>query len=414
MVIKVKPSEISGRITAPPSKSEAHRKIILAALSKGVTGIVGAGLSADERATLLCVEKLGATVCEKDGKLTIEGIKRVPDYVRFYAGESGATLRFIMPVAAALGADAEYTGAERLFARPQEQLVDVLLSHGMLRSGLELYGKLKGGKFEVDGSVSSQYISGLLLACPLLKEDSEITVVGKSVSADYVAMTVAAMKEFGMPCENVGRTYYIKGGSEYKTAGKYFIRGDWSGAAAPLVMGALGGKVTVSGIEKDSLQGDRAITEILAAAGAKVVKNENSTTVSGGRLRAFQANVENCIDLAPSLAVVAAYAQGVSTLFGTDRLRYKESDREKGICEMLAAAGIRCETGSDSITIVGGRPKGARFSGNGDHRMVMAETALALFAEGDSEITCAEAVEKSYPAFFDDVKKLGGKISADI
>lgn len=437
MEVKITPTRLCGTIEAPPSKSYLHRLIIAAFLSGGEVKIKTGELSDDAFATIGAVKSLGAEIIYEGEFVTV---KRNADFapktpVIVFCGESGSTLRFLMPVAAALGIPAEFTGSGRLCMRPVEALERCMNGFQKTADGRRITGKLVAGDYVLDGSVSSQYVTGMLFALSFLGGGS-LTVLGKEVSRGYVDITLEVLKKFGVKIEKNGATFRIKSGF---TANNKEVspEGDWSGAAFLLSLGAVSGEVAVKGLSFPSGQGDSEILGILKAFGAETeltgsreagaragkdgksvkngkngAKNETGVRVRAGALSGITVDLENVPDLAQTVAAVAAFAKGKTTLYSADRLRLKESDRIEAIIKTLGAAGIKAEYSSGrggTITVYGGKPVGAKFSGGGDHRTVMSAAVLAAGAEGVSEICGAEAAAKSYPEFFNDLKRLGGK-----
>ena len=412
MVVKINPFIASGKIVAPPSKSVAHRLLIVAALKKGKTVIKNVGNSADVIATCNCLNSLGASIVLQDGNAFVEGIKELKKGCILDCNESGSTLRFLLSVSCALGANSSFTGSQKLLSRPNDALISELKNHGIAVEKWNFKGCLTGGKFEIDASVSSQYITGLLLALPTLKEDSEIVLQGKVVSKDYINITLSVLENSGIKYEKSGNSIFIKGNQEYRIADEVVCEGDWSGSAFPLVLGAIGGEVTVEGLNVNSCQGDKAILSVLEKAGAQIVIDGDVITVSKANLLAFEQDFDNIPDLAPICAVLAGVCEGESVFTGIERLKIKESDRVKTTLAVLHSAGIEAREDLARILIKGGIAKSGVFDGANDHRIVMASAVIAAVANGQSVINGSEAIVKSYPEFFKDYKKLGG--NADV
>ncbi len=412
MEVKITPTRLCGTIEAPPSKSYLHRLIIAAFLSGGEVKIKTGELSEDAFATIGAVKSLGATVTTGEGYIEV---KRNADFkpqspVTVFCGESGSTLRFLLPVAAALGIPATFKGKGRLLSRPTDALLTCMNSCGKVAEGLNVTGKLKANDYVLDGSISSQYITGMLFALSFLGGGS-LKILGEEVSRGYVDITLEVLEKFGVNTEKNGDTFYIKSGFSVK-GGEFAPEGDWSGAAFMLSLGAVTGDVTVTGLSFPSGQGDVEILKILKAFGAETEASAHGVRVKAKALSGITVDLENIPDLAQTVAAVAAFAKGKTTLQSADRLRLKESDRIEAIIKTLGAAGIKAEYSigrGGTITVYGGSPVGARFSGGGDHRTVMSAAVLAAGAEGVSEICGAEAAAKSYPEFFNDMKRLGGK-----
>ena len=266
--------------------------------------------------------------------------------------------------------------------------------------------------YEIDATISSQFVTGLLLALPLLVGDSEIRLLGRAVSAPYIDITLEVLAQAGVEIEKTPTGFLVPGGQTYRLTDAV-VPGDFSGAAFPLVAGALGEGVTVTGLSLLTAQGDKAIADVIRLAGGVVTISEEGITAKKGVLRAFRVNVGETPDLAPILSVLAAYAAGESVLDGVVRLRDKESDRLAAIEEMLAAAGIASREEGDSLVITGGAPTGGVFDSRSDHRMAMSAAILAAFAKGESRVSDMTCVKKSYPGFWEDFARLGGKYAVE-
>ena len=411
--LKVKPSNIVGEVNSPSSKSFAHRILISAFLSGSEITIKNVGKSVDASVTLNALKTLGATVTECEDKVIIKKGELPTKKVVIDCKESGSSLRFLLPVVSALGVNVEFTGAKRLLERPIKELVDTLNEHGADIVGLTVNGKLQRGEYIVDGSISSQYITGLLLALSSVEGESEVIIKGRLVSQPYVDITLAVLSEVGVWFEKTERGYKIKGGYKPKTL-EFTVEGDWSGASFMLALGAIGKQVTVKGLNANSVQGDRKILEILKNFGAIIEVSENAVTVKGGNLKGVTVDMENVPDLVQIVSVVASYASGKTTLVGVDRLRLKESDRIKAVIDSLSVVGINAEYNNNSITIFGGKPNGSVVDGGNDHRTVMSAVVMASFAKGESLVLGGQAINKSYPDFIKDYQKLGGVIDVDI
>lgn len=409
MIAKLRGARLFGTVSAPPSKSVAHRLLIAASLKKGKTEIRNVGQSDDVLATVRCLTALGADIALENGNATVRGIEGCPPAPHLSAGESGSTLRFMLPLAAALCAEFSFGGTEKLLSRPNGALLSALAANGTEIVGTNARGRLHSGEFILDATVSSQYTTGLLLALPTLSGDSRIRLVGEPVSRPYLDITLSVLALAGIRYKQETDGFTVFGNQAYRLPDRVLCEGDWSGAAFPLVAGALfEGGVTVTGLTHHSTQGDRLILSVLKEAGAKVTETENAVTVRAQERKAFSVDLTNAPDLAPALAALAAACQGESRLYGVQRLRIKESDRIEAILSMLRAAGIPCSYNGEYIAITGATPTAADFCGQNDHRIVMSSALLASLCEGESRISTAEAVKKSYPCFFDDYKKLGG------
>ena len=393
-IVQLENSILKGEIEIPPSKSAAHRALICSYLAGGgkVEGIID---SADMKATQ------GALRALDKGNEIIDCI------------ESGSTLRFIIPIAAALGKSVSFTGSGRLPERPIGEYISLLESHGVnCKSNgflpLEISGKLKAGCFEIRGDISSQYITGLLLALPLLGEKSEIILTTPLQSKPYVDMTIKVLNDFGIMIEETENGYIIPENQQFK-ARDYCVEGDWSQASFFLAAGAIGGSVEVLNLDMNSPQGDKKIVEILKSFGVEIEIRESSVRAEKSELHGAEIDASDIPDMVPALSVVAANAKGKTVIRNIQRLRIKESDRVMSIISNLNRAGVKASATESEIIIEGSEIKGAELEGFNDHRIVMAFSILALNAKGKTLISDAQSINKSYPAFFEDYNSLGGK-----
>ena len=393
MIQHITPAVLRGTVPAIASKSAAHRLYICAALADAPTQITCQSTSKDIAATQACLAAL-----QPGGVLP--------------CGESGSTLRFLLPVAAALGLEVDFKMEGRLPDRPLAPLDAQLEAHGVTLSRpvshalLHVAGQLQPGDYVLPGNVSSQYISGLLFALPLLPGSSTLTVTGKVESAPYIAMTLDALAQFGIRPRLEGSTYHISS-QAYRSPGTASVEGDWSNAAFWLCAGAIGAPVTVTGLKPDSLQGDKAVFDLLGRFGAKLSRDGGSYTVSPGPLKALEIDAAAIPDLVPVLAVVAAAAAGTTRIFNAQRLRIKESDRLQTVCAMLQNLGADAAQTEDGLLIRGGKPlTGGTVDSANDHRIAMAAAVASILCRGPVTVTGAEAVEKSYPGFWSDFQAL--------
>lgn len=406
----ITPSNLIGEITAPPSKSYAHRLMIAVFLS-GKKGVIkNVGESKDCQATLGALSALGARVEKRGADVEILR-EQVLDKTEVYCAESGSTLRFLFPIASALGINAEFTGEKRLMERPLGELVDVLNKNGANICGREITGKLKSGEYQINAGISSQYITGLLFALPLLDGDSNLILEGETVSKGYIDITLDVLKKFSVDVQKTDKGYYIKGNQKYVLPSEQIItEGDYSGSAFMLSAGAIGGSVKVSGLF-ESKQGDSQIVDVLEMFGAKVERGKDFVKVEKGSLNAIELDCENIPDLVQIIAVVASFAKGESVLKRVDRLKIKESDRVQAVIDTLSASKISARYEGGNLYVLGGRAEGGIFYGGNDHRTVMSSAILASYATSNSQIVGAEAITKSYPKFFEDFCALGGKVN---
>lgn len=412
--VHYRPSVISGTVAAPPSKSAGHRSLICAALSDAPVTVTGCGISDDITATERVLCALGAQIDRSGTTVRITPISNIPDKTVLDCGESGSTARFIIPIAAALGAkNVTVTGRGRLPSRPFEILCRLLRRRGVGCSAdtlpMSVRGQLPAGEYSLPGNVSSQYISGLLMALSVVPGSSRIVLTTPLESAAYVDMTVDELKRFGAFVTKTSDGYEIEGRKRLRASDRR-VEGDWSQAAFFLSAGAVcGGSVTVTGLDRSSLQGDKAIVDILKGFGADIEESDQRITVRRSKLKGTVVNASQIPDLVPIIAVTAAFAAGRTVINGAARLRLKESDRLHETVTRLVSFGIDAAETADGMIINGGKPMGAAITSANDHRIVMAFSVLACGSEHGSSISGAEAINKSYPEFISDLCGLGGK-----
>ncbi len=405
----------NGTITAPPSKSDVHRAIICAALSKGKSTISPVALSNDIKATISCIKALGAYAEIENDVLTIDGTDMLKNKTALLdCGESGSTLRFFVPVAAVGAVNATFVGSGRLPQRPIGIYTDALPKKGVsckTEGGLplEISGQLQSGRYEVPGNVSSQFITGLLLALPLLDGDSDIVLTSPIESVGYINMTIYTMSKFKVEIETTNYGWHIKGNQSYAPT-EYTTDGDWSQAAFFMVSGALGDSVTVNGVNRDSAQGDKKIAEILAQFGAEVTQTDTSVTVKHSKMHAVTIDASQIPDLVPVLAVCASFAEGTTKIINAERLRIKECDRLTATADLINNIGGNVKELEGGLEITGvEKLTGGTVDGCNDHRIVMSAGVCAARLEGIIESTDAMSINKSYPDFYIDYNSIGGK-----
>ncbi|MBQ8994699.1 MAG: 3-phosphoshikimate 1-carboxyvinyltransferase [Oscillospiraceae bacterium] len=424
MTVKIYPSELIGEVCAIPSKSELHRILICSAFSDGDTDIVvpGSAYSSvqgvpdDIAATVSCLTALGATIQYAPNHFYVSPVTTSIDSPLLDCKESGSTFRFLLPVAAAVSLGPSFAGSGRLPERPIAELLDSLQEHGVTCSDkhlpFSLCGALRGGVFSIPGDVSSQYLTGLLLALPLLHEDSEVVLRTELHSAAYIDITIQVMQRFGIEIQcNSGR-YSIKRGQRYRSPGSITVGGDWSNAAAFLVAGAVGknNRISVSNLDLDSLQGDRSIISILRSFGAHVTAERSYVTVTSSPTNATRIDIDPIPDLMPVLAILAANSTGETAFYNAQRLRLKESDRILSVENMLNNVGGHSFSDKTTLAVYGnGKLSGGTVDSQNDHRIVMAATIASCLSSSPILIQGAEAIQKSFPTFFDDLAALGGK-----
>ena len=417
MKVTLNGNGISGEVMAIPSKSDVHRALICAALADRESRVNFSAASEDINATISCLNSLGAQISVDSLGATVTPIgKNLNKNATLDCGESGSTLRFMIPVAAALGSDSLFTGRGRLSERPLEPLVSVMTRNGCSFEGLGSFplsvkGQLRPAVFEIEGNVSSQFITGLLFALPLIG-GGEIKIIPPVESKKYIDMTVRTMSEFGVDVIVDGTCYRVDSSSRYTVRDEiYSADGDWSNAAFFLSAAAIKGEVQCNGIFKNSLQGDKEIVNLLSRFGADVQWAEDSVSIKSSELHGLDIDASQIPDLVPVLSVVASFAKGKTQIYNAGRLRIKESDRLSAVAVALNTLGAEVTELPDGL-VINGNPdaclSGCVDSFN-DHRMVMSCAVAALCSGGEITISNAQAVNKSYPSFFEDFVSLGGK-----
>ena len=418
MKIKIYPSKCSGEIKIPSSKSMGHRAIICASLANGKSIISNLDYSDDILATIDGMRKLGANIqCEKD-RLIVEGIEN------FYSlkdniidcNESGSTLRFFIPIFSLTGKKISFTGRNRLLKRPQKIYEEIFKEQNLYyfqdEDKIEIKGKLKAKEYFIDGNISSQFISGLLFTLPLLEESSIININPPFESASYIDLTMEVLKEFGITINKVTPLRLeIQGGQKYR-AKDYKVEGDFSQLAFFAVLGALNNDLKCIGVKHNSKQGDKSIIDILKKSGVKIEEIEEGYLIHKGKIKDCEIDLGDCPDLGPILNVLAMYGEGEFKIFNAGRLRLKESDRISAMEEELKKLGVEIETTEDEIKILGKKNYlgNIEIFGHKDHRIVMSLAIAGTMLEKPIIIDGAEAVEKSYPKFFQDLESLNIKV----
>lgn len=408
----VLPGRVHGSLRPPCSKSYAQRALAASLLASGRSVLRDIDRCDDTLTAIRCIETLGARVAYGPARsLEVDGGLR-PRADQLDAGESGLAMRLFTPIAALLDEPFRIEGRGTLLGRSTDTMAAPLRQLGVrfedTRSHLPLRvcGPMHGGEATVDGSLSSQFLTGLLLALPATGSACTLHVEG-AVSTPYLDITVDTASRFGVEIHrDAYAEFYIPGGQRYRPA-DYRIESDWSAAAMMLVAGAIAGEVRIEGVSARSLQADRAVCHALERAGAGIVSEPDAATAIRRPLRAFRFDATDCPDLFPALTALASAADGVSELRGVHRLRDKESDRARTLCEEYGRLGIAVELTSDDTMLVRGGPvRAARVSAHADHRIAMSLAAAALRADGPVVIEGAQCVGKSYPSFFDDLDKI--------
>lgn len=410
----VKSSTIDGTVVAPPSKSMMLRAVAIAVLSGGETKIYNPSFCDDSRAALRIAESLGLSA-EWNGTYIAIKEEKVARNDVLDCGESGLCIRMFAPIAALSDAKTVLTGSGSVIKRPISMVVEPLRELGVQCDSnagfppVTLKGPLEGGTVHVDGSVSSQFLTGLLMALPLAKADSRIWVSDLE-SRPYVDVTLDLLAGCGVVIERHGYEEFVVAGNQAYTCDSFTVEGDWSGASFLLVAGALGGKARVLGLRAKSRQPDRAIIEVLHMAGARVEIDDDEVVVERGTLRSFDFDVRDCPDLFPPLVALACHCEGLSRISGVRRLRYKESDRLSMLTSEFSKLGARMRVRDEAVEIDGAPLNGGIVDSHGDHRLAMAYATAAIRATSAITIEGAECVSKSYPNFFESLINVGGTV----
>ena len=414
MELSITPSHLHGVVDVPASKSIMHRALICAALAKGKSIIHNTYVSQDITATMDCLTQLGASFVVHEDTIEVHGIEQAAPAANLFCGESGSTIRFLIPIAAALDVNAAFSGTGKLVSRPLHLYRDAFIGKGVTfdYTGMlpaNLSGQLKSGIYCIPGNVSSQFITGLLFALPILEGDSVLEVLPPFESKSYVDITLSCLRAFGIEVENEGSTYHIPGGQQYR-ATDYAVESDYSQAAFFLVANALGNDLTLRTFGEQSVQGDSAILRILSEAGVESHLQNGALTNTVQKLSAFHIEASDIPDLVPILCVLACFCDGVSTIQKVERLKIKESDRIASTMDIVTRLGGTIAYADDTITITGGMThfQSAVLPSYNDHRIAMAGAIAATKANGDIIIEDAGCVRKSFPTFFETYQHLGG------
>ena len=391
MDITIYPKKLSGTITAIPSKSQAHRLLICAAFSGSETMLYCPATNQDIEATADCLRALGAIILRTETGYTVTPVKQIPHTATLNCNESGSTLRFMLPIVGALGVDVVFQMSGRLPKRPLSPLWEEMERCGCnltrpTETTIRCTGKLTPGNYNIDGSVSSQFITGLLFAMALMDGSSTLNITGKQESKPYIEMTRRALSAFGIDTSDNN----VQGSFPFTSPGEMRVEGDWSNGAFFLAAKTLGSNITVEGLDKTSPQGDRASAQIL-----------NTIETIG------VVDAADIPDLVPILAVAAGAKNGV-TFTNIGRLRLKESDRVATVAAMLKNLGARADATENELTVTPGTYHSCTIDAAGDHRIAMSAAIAATVADGPVTILGAQCVEKSYPSFWEEYRKLGG------
>ena len=397
MEITISPHILSGTVHAIPSKSQAHRLLICAAFADQKTHIICAETNQDIEATVSCLRALGADIERTESGYIVSPVTEIPSKAFLDCRESGSTLRFMLPVAGALGIDTTFIMSGRLPQRPLSPLWEEMERMGCTLSRptentIHCFGRLTGGQYSIDGSISSQFITGLLFAMAILDEPCKLTITGKIESAPYIAITRQAMELFGVETTDL----HITSSWPFTSPGKLVVEGDWSNGAFFLGAAAIGNKLAVCGLDANTVQGDR-------AAAMLIEQLDNFITIDAADIP----------DLVPILSVVAGAKKGAKFI-NIGRLRLKESDRVQTVSAMLRQLGANVEETEDTLTVYPSRYRGCTIDSCGDHRIAMSAAIAATIADGPVTILKAQSVEKSYPSFWRVYQELGGNYEQHI
>lgn len=409
----ISPTELKGTLKVQPSKSVAHRAVICASQAKGTSLIRNIALSEDIKATLNALQAMGFCSYHVQGDCcTIQGgLKQGKKDALVDCGESGSTLRFLIPLAFD-GVKRKFIGQGRLMSRPMQPYEELFSKRGYhkKKTAIEICGKLRGGSYSLKGDVSSQFISGLLFALPMTEDSSEIMITTTVESKPYINLTQEVQSEFNILSDWREDTIYIPANQTYVPS-QLEVEGDYSHAAFYVVAAAINGCITLEGLKQNSTQGDSEILGIVKCMGADVMWEDGAVTIKSNYLKPVDIDVSQVPDLFPILAVLACATKGRMKLYNAARLRFKESDRLSAMATELETLGADITEFEDSVTICGtGTLKGGCVRAHGDHRIAMALSIASLIAEEDIVIDTPDVVSKSAPAFFEEFISLGGKV----
>jgi len=419
MKVLLNKSKIEGSVRAPSSKSYTIRGLMCAALAKGESQIVDPLSSDDTEAALNVLGKLGIEIQQKGDTWQVRGGDfRKPD-TELFCGESATTLRFMTAICSLVPGTCKLTAGPSLSKRPVKALVEALQQLGVNCSCrgetapvIVDGGELKGGTVELPGDISSQFASALLFIAPLAENGAKIRLTTPPESKPYILMTIECLKEFGVKAEFSRDLREFEIPKQAYQPARYTVEGDWSSASYFLALGAVSGKVKVENLNPESQQGDKVLLNMVRDMGASVEVNRNSITVSKSRLRAIRADLSDCTDLLPTVAVLAAVADGASELTGIERARLKESNRVSAMREGLERMGIKVTEEKNKLTIIGSEPNASIIDSKNDHRIAMAFSILGSLA-GGTVINGAECVSKTFPEFWNELKSIGSEVEID-
>ncbi len=414
MKVSINKSDLKGRVAAPPSKSYTIRGLMSAALAKGESRIINPLGSDDTEAALDVLEQVGIKIKRERNGWQISGGHFHKPAAELFCRASAATLRFMTAICSHIPGRCRLVPGPSLAQRPIKPLLQALGQLGVNghtegNSVVVDGGRLRGGTVEIAGDISSQFISALLFIAPLAEEGVTIRLTSPPESKPYLLMTLACLERFGIKIDSSADLRQFEVSRQRYRPTDYRVEGDWSSASYLLALGAISGPVTVTNLNRESLQGDKIMLNLLTDMGARVTLSRDTVTVARSRLKAITADLSQCIDLMPTMAALAALADGVSVLKGIGRARLKESNRVLAVGDGLVRMGIRVTEETDRLIITGGEPRGSLIDSHNDHRIAMAFSILGL-AVGGTTMDRAECVAKTYPDFWATLKRIGGEV----
>ncbi len=419
MRVSIGKSEIKGKVNAPPSKSYTIRGLMCAALAGGESEIINPLSSGDTEAAINVLRQIGVRVRQEKGGWRVNGGDFHEPDTDLYCGDSAATLRFMTALCSIVPGECRLVVGPSLARRPVRPLVQALnqlgvdcFSQGDVAPVIVKGGRLKGGLTELPGDISSQFVSALLLVSPFAEEGVRIKLTTPLKSRPYVLMTIECLKKFGIDIDASKSLDEFEVTQQRYQPAKYIVEGDWSSASYFLAMGAVSSGVEIANLNPESLQADKVMLNFLKEMGAPVETDRRSVKVKQSRLKAISADLTECIDLLPTMVVLAAAAEGVSEFTGIERARIKESDRVAAVTEGLEKMGVKVAAERNKLTIAGSRPQGAVIDSMNDHRIAMSFAILGILTDGTT-INGAECVNKTFPEFWGILKSIGGKLNID-
>lgn len=414
--IKLYPAILKGKIKAPPSKSLTHRALIASALSNGESTIRNVSFSKDIIATMNALEAIGAKFEIQGNKVNVTGVKKIKNPNKeIDCNESGSTLRFMIPILSLSEKKVIFSGAESLIKRPQKLYEEIFKEDSntfiVKKTTIEIEGSVKARNYYLDGNISSQFFSGLMFSLPLLKKDSYIYLNSELESKSYINLTIDVLKKFGIKIFEIENGYYIEGNQNYKST-DFEVEGDFSQAAFFLVAGLINKQIEVDDLDNDSIQGDRRIIDIIKSVKGHIIHMENGYITRNSETYGTVVDISNCPDLGPIVALLLSLSKGTSRIVNASRLRIKESDRIESTVSTLKSLGANIKSVGDEI-IINGRKSfggGVTVDSFNDHRIAMMISIASSVCLNPVILTNSNAINKSYPNFYEDYKFIGGLI----